>query len=298
MDKLRAMATFVAIVDRGSLTAAADAVGTSLPSVVRTLAALERDLGVRLLNRTTRRLHPTDEGAQYVERCRTVLAAIREAEASLAARRVEPQGALGVTASVLFGRRHVAPVVSAFAALHPDVRVDLLLVDRVVSLVEEGIDVGVRIGHLPDSTLVAIPVGHVRRVVCASPGYLRAHGTPRAPSDVARHSCVHFTGVAADREWRFREGRRSVKVRIAGRITCNEAEAAIAACAEGLGLGSFLSYQVAPRIAAKELRYVLRGFEPEPMPVSVVYPHSRLQSATLRAFVDASVAALRGARFD
>jgi DNA-binding transcriptional LysR family regulator len=298
MDKLRAMATFVAIVDRGSLTAAADAVGTSLPSVVRTLAALERELGVRLLNRTTRRLHPTDEGAQYVERCRAVLAAIREAEASLAARRVEPQGALGVTASVLFGRRHVAPVVSAFAALHPDVRVDLLLVDRVVSLVEEGIDVGVRIGHLPDSTLVAIPVGYVRRVVCASPGYLRAHGTPRAPSDVARHSCVHFTGVAADREWRFREGRRSVKVRIAGRITCNEAEAAIAACAEGLGLGSFLSYQVAPRIAAKELRYVLRGFEPEPMPVSVVYPHSRLQSATLRAFVDASVAALRGARFD
>lgn len=298
MDKLRAMATFVAIVDRGSLTAAADAVGTSLPSVVRTLAALERDLGVRLLSRTTRRLHPTDEGLQYVDRWRAVLAAIREAEASLAARRVEPQGALGVTASVLFGRRHVVPIVSAFAALYPEVRIDLLLVDRVVRLVEEGIDVGVRIGHLPDSTLVAIPVGRVRRVVCASPGYLRAHGTPQLPSDVARHSCVHFTGVAADREWRFREGRRSVAIRIASRMTCNQAEGAIDACVEGLGLGSFLSYQVAPRIAAKELRYVLRAFEPEPIPVSIVYPHARLQSATLRVFVDACVAALRRARFD
>jgi DNA-binding transcriptional LysR family regulator len=298
MDKLRAMATFVAIVDRGSLTAAADALGTSLPSVVRTLAALEDELGVRLLNRTTRRLNPTDEGAQYVERCRAVLAAVREAEASLAARRVEPQGALGVTASVLFGRRHVAQIVSAFAARHADVRVDLLLVDRVVRLVEEGVDVGVRIGHLPDSTLVAIPVGHVRRVVCASPGYLRTRGMPRTPSDVARHSCVHFTGVAADREWRFREGRRSLQVRIASRIACNDAEAAIAACTEGLGLGCFLSYQVAPQIAAKELRYVLQAFEPEPIPVSVVYPHSRLQSATLRAFVDACVGGLRGARFD
>jgi DNA-binding transcriptional LysR family regulator len=298
MDKLRAMATFVAIVDRGSLTAAADAVGTSLPSVVRALAALERDLGVRLLNRTTRRLHLTDEGGQYVERCRAVLAAIREAETSLAARRVEPQGTLCVTASVLFGRRHVAPIVGAFAARFPDVRVELLLVDRVVSLVEEGIDVGVRIGHLPDSTLVAVPVGHVRRVVCASPGYLRLQGTPRVPSDVARHSCVHFTGVATDREWRFREGRRGVAVRIAGRFTCNQAEAAIDACVVGLGLGCFFSYQVAPRIAAKELRYVLQAFEPEPIPVSVVYPHSRLQSATLRAFVDACVTTLRRARFD
>lgn len=298
MDKLRAMSAFVAIVDRGSLTAAADALGTSLPSVVRTLAALERDLGVRLLNRTTRRLHPTDEGAQYLEHCRVVLTAIREADASLAARRVEPQGALAVTSSVLFGRRHVAPIVNAFAARYPDVRIDLLLVDRVMSLVEEGIDVGIRIGHLPDSTLVAIPVGHVRRVVCASPKYLRAHGTPRIPADVAQHSCVRFTGVAADREWRFREGRRSLAVRIASRITCNQAEAAIDACVDGLGLGSFLSYQVGPRVAARELRYVLRGFEPEPIPVSVVYPHSRLQSATIRAFVDACVKALRQARFD
>ena len=298
MDKLRAMTAFVTIVDRGSLTAAADALGSSLPSVVRTLAALERDLGVRLLNRTTRRLHLTDEGAQYLEQCRAVLAAIRDAESSLAARQVEPQGRLAVTASMLFGRRYVAPIVNAFAARYPDVSIDLLLLDRIVNVVEEGQDVGIRIGHLDDSSLVALPVGQVRRVVCASPAYLRAHGTPRAPADIARHRCVHFTASAATNAWRFREGRRTVAVPIASRIVCNQAEAAIDACVAGLGPGSFLSYQVAPRVAAKELRYVLAEFEPEPVPINVVFPHSRLQSAKVRAFVDACVTALRQARFD
>ena len=298
MDKLRAMTAFVMIVDKGSLTAAADALDTSLPSVVRTLAALEADLGVRLLSRTTRRLHLTDEGAQYVDRCRDVLAAIREAEAALAARRAEPQGRLAVTAPVLFGRRHVVPVVNAFAARFPDVSVDLLLVDRVVNLVEEGQDVGVRIGHLSDSSLIAIPVGRLRRVVCASPRYLRAHGVPRDPADIARHRCVHFTAVAASAQWRFRRGRRDIAVPIASRIVCNQAEAAVDACVAGLGLGSFLSYQVAPRVTANELRYVLEDFEQEPLPVSIVHPHARLPSATVRAFVDACVGALRPARFD
>jgi len=298
LDKLRAMTAFVTIVDRGSLTAAAEALGTSLPSVVRTLAALEASLGVRLLNRTTRRLHLTDEGAQYLDQCRAVLAAIRESEAALAARQVEPQGRLAVTASVLFGRRYVAPIVNAFASRYPGVSVDLLLLDRVVNVVEEGLDVGVRIGHLGDSSLVALPVARVRRVVCASPGYLRAHGTPRTLADVAQHRCVHFTAVAANSEWRFRERRRTVAVPIVSRIVCNQADAAIDACVAGLGLGSFLSYQVAPRVVSKELRYVLEEFEPDPLPINVIYPHSRLQSAKVRAFVDACVAALRDARFD
>ena len=135
-------------------------------------------------------------------------------------------------------------------------------------------------------------------MVCASPAYLRAHGTPRAPADIARHRCVHFTAIAATNAWRFREGRRTVAVPIASRIVCNQAEAAIDACVAGLGPGSFLSYQVAPRVAAKELRYVLAEFEPEPLPINVVFPHSRLQSAKVRAFVDACVTGLRQARFD
>jgi DNA-binding transcriptional LysR family regulator len=298
MDKLRAMNVFVAVVDGGSLTAAADALGTSLPSIVRMLAAYERDLKVRLINRTTRRLNLTDEGREHVERCRAVLAAVRDAEAALTARQVEPQGRLRVTASVLFGRRYVAPIVNDFASRHPGVSVELLLLDRVVNVVEEGLDVGIRIGTLKDSSLVAIPVGSVRRVICASPGYLRAHGAPRVPADVAAHRCVQFTPGAAGGEWRFRDGRRSVGVAIAPRIVCNQADAAIDACAAGLGLGNFLSYQVAPRIASKELRYVLDAFEPEPVPIHVIYPHSRLQSATLRAFVEACATALRRARFD
>jgi len=199
---------------------------------------------------------------------------------------------------VLFGRRHVAPIVNEFASRHPGVSVDLLLLDRVVNVIEEGLDVGVRIGHLADSTLVALPVGSVRRVVCASPDYVRRHGAPRGPADIPAHRCVHFTAVGANSEWRFRDGRRAVSVPIAGRIVCNQAEAAIDACVAGLGLGSFLSYQVAPRVAAKELRYVLEGFEPDPLPISVIYPHSRLQSATARAFVDACVTSLRQARLD
>ena len=175
MDKLHAMATFVQIVERGSLTRAAEAMGASLPAVVRTLAALEAQLRVRLINRTTRRLHLTDEGALYLERSRAILAAVRDADASLAVRRAVPEGRLAVTAPVLFGRRYVAPIVNAFLAKYPGTNVDLLLLDRTVNVVEEGIDVGIRIGTLADSTLVAQRVGELRRVVCASPAYLRRH---------------------------------------------------------------------------------------------------------------------------
>ncbi|MBK9116805.1 MAG: LysR family transcriptional regulator, partial [Betaproteobacteria bacterium] len=165
MDKLRAMAAFVRIVDAGSLTAAADTLDVSQPSMVRTLAALEEAVGVRLINRTTRRMALTDEGREYYERCKLVLAAVDEAEASLTARRTEPRGRMRITSSVTFGRALLAPLVIDFMAAHPQLRVELMLLDRVIDLVEEGIDVGVRLAHLPDSSLVAVPVGETRRVV-------------------------------------------------------------------------------------------------------------------------------------
>ena len=298
MDKLRAMTGFVRIVEKGSLTAAAADLGTSLPSMVRTLAALEREVGVTLLNRTTRRLHLTDEGRQYLEHCRAILGQVREADATLTSRRVKPQGRLAVTASVMFGRRHVAPIVGDFVRAHPDVTGELLFVNRVVSLVEEGVDVAVRIGHLADSSLVAIPVGVVRRVVCASPAYLRKHGTPRRPGDVRQHRCIRFTGLAARSEWEFRVDSRSVTVPIASALSCNQADAAIDACAGGLGLGSFFGYMVAPLRRSGKLRYLLEEFETEPMPVHVAYSHSRLLSATVRAFVDFCVEKLRKTAFD
>src|SRR5882724_11489515 len=179
MDKLGAMKTFVRIVETGSLTAAAGALDTSLPTVVRTLAALEHQLGVSLLKRTTRRIHLTDEGSQYLERCRDILAATQEAEDILIARRTEPVGKLSVTASVLFGRRYLGPILNDFLLRNPKVSADVLFVDRVVNLIEEGMDVAIRIAHLRDSPLVAIPVGQVRRVVCAIEKYLRRHGVPK-----------------------------------------------------------------------------------------------------------------------
>jgi DNA-binding transcriptional LysR family regulator len=280
MDKLRAMGAFVRIVERGSLTAAADALGSSLPSVVRTLAALEAELDVRLLNRTTRRMALTDEGREYYERCKRVLAEVDEAEAALSARRAAPKGRLRVTAPVMFGRLHVAPVATEFITKHTALQLDLLLLDRVVDLLEEGIDVAVRIGRLPDSSLVAVAVGETRRVACASPGYLKRAGVPKSPADLARHRCVNFTGLAPARELNFA-------------LTTNQVDAALDACIQGVGVGHFLCYQVQSVLDAGKLKRVLAEFEPAPLPIHVIYPHARLLSSNVRAFVDWTVPRLR-----
>jgi len=292
------MATFVRIVDKGSLTAAANALDTSLPTVVRTLAALERQLGVSLLNRTTRRIHLTDAGARYLERCRVILSEVQDAEAKLSFSQAEPQGRLAVTASVLFGRRYVAPIVSEFIRRHRDVNVEMLFVDRLASVVEEGLDVAVRIGHLRDSSLVAIRIGEVRRVVCASLQYLRRRGIPRTPQEVRAHVCVRHMGTSPRNEWNFRIGRRAVAIPITCALVSNEIDSTLNACVNGLGLGSFLSYQTAPYRRSNKIRYVLEEFETEPMPVQVVYPHTRRLSTTVRAFVDECVKKLRQVRLD
>lgn len=297
MDRLGAMTTFVRIVEAGSLTAAADALDTSLPTVVRTLASLERHLGISLLKRTTRRIHLTDEGAQYLERCRVILSAVQEAE-TLVSSRSEPVGRLTVTASALFGRRHVAPIVGAFVQRHPKVNAELLFVDRVVNLIEEGIDAGVRIAHLKDSSMVATMVGHTRRVICASKAYLRRHGVPQNPKDLAGHVCIRHVGLSPRNEWHFRVGARTVAVPITSVITCNDIDSAINACIDGLGLGMFLSYMVAANRNDGELTYVLEEFEPEPTPIQVVYPQAKLLSNKVRLFVDECVGKLRASRFD
>lgn len=296
MDQLGGMRIAVAIADRGSLTAAAAALDLSLPSVVRALAALERHIGVRLFNRTTRRVSATDEGRLFVERCRVALAAVEEAEAVVSARREKPSGRITVTASELFGRRFVAPVARAFLREHPGVTIELVLVDRVVNLVEEGIDVAVRIGALADSSLVALPVGEVRRVVCASPACLKAHGVPRHPSELRDYPCVSFRSLTPGNIWSFREGSRRLSVPVNAILTCNQVAAALDSCVDGLGAGVFLSYQVANLKHSKALRYILEPFESEPRPISIVYPHARLRSAAVRLFAEACRRAVAGAR--
>ena len=292
MDKLRAMGVFVRIVEAGSLTAAADALGMSVPAVVRSLAALERSVGVRLMHRTTRRSSLSDEGREYHEHCKRVLAEVEAAEAALSARRAEPKGRLRLTAPVMYGRLHVAPVVAEFIAKYPGMEVELLLLDRVVDLVEEGIDAAVRIGQLPESTLVAVRVGETRRVVCAAPSYLKRAGTPRAPGEVANHRCVVFTGLAANSEWSF-GGKPPARVPVRPVLRTNQIDVAIEACQRGLGLGQFLSYQIEALVSATKLRRVLGEYEPPPVPIQIVFPHARLLSPNVRAFVDVAVARLR-----
>lgn len=280
------MRAFVEIVDQGSLTAAARALDRAPPTIVRTLATLEEGLGARLLTRTTRRMSLTEEGRAYLDRCRRILADVEEAEQAVQAGDSEPRGEIRVTAPVLFGQRHVAPAITAFLQRFAKVRIELLLLDRVVHLVEEGLDLGVRIGHLEDSSMIAVSVGRMRRVVVASPAFLARTGNPTHPDELAPHPCVMFRGIAGGGSFSFEDGGRRRTVRVTSPFACNQATAAVEACEAGLGFGQFLSYQVEPQIRAGTLQIVLNEFELPALPVSLVYPDARLMSSRLRAFVD------------
>lgn len=293
MDKLKAMQTFVHIADEGSLTAAARSRDSSLPAVVRTLAALEAHLGVRLFHRTTRRISLTEEGKHYLENCRQVLAAVDDAEAALSADAAEPAGQLTLTAPVLFGQMYVAPAVMRFVQRFERLRCSLVLLDRVVNLLEEGMDAGIRIGPLEDSSLVAQPLGSLRRVVVASPAYLRRHGVPQHPKDLLKANCVRFLGSSGP-WWTFHEHGRAFTVPVTGNLDFNHNTPVLDACLAGMGFGMFISYQVAPYLAQEKLQLVLEAFEPPPRPVSVVYPHARMLPARTRAFIDFIKLELRG----
>jgi DNA-binding transcriptional LysR family regulator len=285
VDKLKAMRTFVAIADAGSLTAAARVLDGSLPAVVRTLAALEADLGVRLFHRTTRRIAITEAGRRYLERCREAQAVIDEAEAELRAEQSEPQGRLSVTAPVLFGQRHVAAGITAYAKRYPRVRVDVQLLDRVVNLVEEGIDVGIRIGHLEDSSLIAQQVGSMRRLIVAAPTYLTERGCPAHPKELLLHNCLRFWRAGAA-TWSFEVQGKRLEIPVRGSFSVNQAAAAADACVAGLGIGAFFAYQVASQLASGALRIVLAEFETPPYPIHIVYPEARLIPARTRVFIE------------
>ena len=292
MDKLKAMQTVVSIADEGSLTAAAAALDSSPPAVVRTLAALEAYLGIRLFNRTTRRISLTAEGRHYIENCRQLLAAVKDAESALTADAVEPSGQLTITAPVLFGQMYVAPAVTRFVQKYGKVRVNLMLLDRVVNLLEENIDVGIRIGALEDSSLVAQPVGSVRRMVVASPAYLGRHAAPKHPRDLLKANCVRFSGGTGP-WWSFYEGGKPFNVPVTGNLEFNHVAPATDACLAGLGFGMFISYQVAHHIEQNHLQVVLESFEPPPRPINVVYPHARLLPARTKVFIEAIKQALQ-----
>lgn len=285
MDRFKAMQTFVRIADAGSLTAAARELGSSLPAVVRSLAAYEAQLGVRLFHRTTRRITLTDEGRQHLERSRQLLAGVDEAEAALRAGATEPTGHLHITAPVLFGQMYVAPVVTRFVQRHPGVRCTMLLLDRVVNLLEEGLDLGVRVGRLNDSSLVAQNLGQVRRVVVAAPAWLRRNTAPKHPRELVNHNCLRTIGGSRVTWGDFQENGRVFQVPVSGNLEFNHVWPTVQACVEGAGLGMFFSYQVEPLLREKKLRVLLEEFELPPRPISIVYPHARLLPARTRAFI-------------
>jgi DNA-binding transcriptional LysR family regulator len=284
MDRLKALQTFVRIADEGTLTKAADALDLSLPAVVRSLAALEAHLRVRLFNRTTRRVALTDEGRRYLDYARQVLATLDEAERAISSDLSAPAGTLRVTAPVLFGQLHVAPAVTRFLQKHRKLQVELELADRVVPLLDEGFDVGIRIGALADSSLVARSIGAVRRVVVASPAFLRRHGVPKRPQDLQSLECVRLTSGST--QWAFHDGDKVTRVPVHGALRCNHVQAVIDACVAGLGCGVFMSYQVASLVEQGQLKVVLDAFEPPPRPVNLVVPQARLLPARTRVFID------------
>ncbi|ACL63936.1 transcriptional regulator, LysR family [Anaeromyxobacter dehalogenans 2CP-1] len=286
MDRLHQLQVFVAVAEAGGFARAGARLRLSPPAVTRAIAALEGRVGARLFNRTTRTVRPTEAGLRFLEPARRVLADLETAEREAAGEGAAPAGHLTLTASVTFGRWALAPVVRAFLGLHPGVTASLVLVDRVVNLVEEGVDVAVRIGQLPDSDLVARKVGEIRRVLVASPAYLRAHGAPSSPARLRAHAVIAFTGLHAGREWRFVDGGRQVAVPVAPRLVVNDALAALDAAEAGDGITLALSYMVAERIAAGRLVPVLGRFAPPPVPVQLVHPHARLVAPKVRAFVD------------
>jgi DNA-binding transcriptional LysR family regulator len=286
MDRLEAMSLFVAAVEAGSLSAASRRFSIPLATVSRKISDLERHLNTRLLNRSTRRLTPTDAGQAYLSACRRILDEVGEAERTAAGEYSAPTGELAITAPVVFGRLHVLPVVTGFLAAYPDVDIRLTLADRITQLVEDHFDLAIRIGQLPDSSLVAIGVGAIRRVVCASPAYLAEHGTPTTPEDLGTHSCITFERLASATTWSFTRGKAEIPIQVRSRLQVNTAEAAIDAAIAGVGLTRVLSYQIEAAQRSGTLRVLLQEFEPKPWPVSLVHAGHGLLPVKLRAFLD------------
>ncbi|WP_295517525.1 LysR family transcriptional regulator [uncultured Pseudomonas sp.] len=290
MDRWQAMRVFVKVAETESFARTARELHLSAPAVTRLVAALEELVGARLLVRTTRSVRPTEAGARYLQDCRRILADIGEAELAAAGHYAKPVGTLTITAPLLFGQLHVLPLLLDYLERYPQMRARTFFVDRPVNIVEEGMDVALRIGHLPDSGFTAIQVGRVRRVVCAAPAYLQAQGVPATPAALREHRILACQSAWASLEWRFAGGQR---VMVDPQLLCNTNEAAITAARSGQGLTRALHYQVAPALTEGELQIVLAEHEEAPLPIHLIYPEGRQAPAKVRAFIDLAVAALR-----
>ncbi len=290
MDRLESMRVFAAVAELRGFAPAARRLGISPSAATRFVADLEEQLGTRLLQRTTRSVAVTDVGARYLERVKRILGDVQEADAAAQAERTVPFGHLSVAAPNVFGRMHVASLMCDFLSTYPSLTGELTLSDGVANLVDDGLDVAIRIGHLDDSSQVARRVGETRRVVVASPAYLKRTKTPKVPKDLNAHKVIHFTAIGPANEWRFVDGSTDLRVPVVAKYVTNSADAAIGHAERNGGLAMVLGYQVADAVREGRLRIVLPEFEPPVLPIHIVYPTSRLLSAKVRAFVDLALA--------
>jgi DNA-binding transcriptional LysR family regulator len=295
MDRFESMSILVTAVDAGSLSAASRRLGTPLATVSRKVSELEAHLNTRLLTRSGRRLALTEAGRDYVAACRRILEEVDEAERTATGEFRTPMGELIITAPIVFGRLHIMPIVIDFLKTYPEIDIRLVLTDRIVSLLEEHVDVAVRIGDLPDSSLIATRVGSVRPIVCASPDYFAVRGIPKHPVDLGVHDCISFDGLASRDSWTFTIHKADVSVAIRSRLVVSTAETAIDAAIAGLGITRVLSYQVADAIRAGTLVAALREFEPPPWPVSLVFSERRLVPQKLRVLLEFAAPRLKAA---
>jgi DNA-binding transcriptional LysR family regulator len=286
MDRFEAMSTLLSAVEAGSLSAASRMLGMPLATVSRKVSELEAHLRTRLVNRTSRRLTLTDAGRSYIVACKRILDDIAEAERAAAGEYIAPRGDLTITAPIVFGRLHVLPVAIEFLGAYPDVDIRVALADRVVNLQEDDVDLAIRIGELPDSSLIATRVGSIRRVICGSPAYFARRGTSKSPGELGAHDCISFEGLTSPDGWKFTVGKSTVSVAVRSRLVVNTAEAAVDAATAAVGVTRVLSYQVASALRAGTLALVLQRFEPPPWPVSLVHAGGGLLPLKLRAFLD------------
>jgi len=286
MDRFDAMQVFVRVVEAGSLSAAARAIPMSLTSVSRHVSALEQQFGTRLLRRTTRYTALTDDGRLFYERAKAILADLDEVSAVISESRGEPAGRLRIAAPSLLGRTLIAPLLPRFLAAHPGVSVETILIDRSVNLAEEDVHVAIRVGRVPDSTLIARKLGEVRMVTCAAPSYIERCGAPNSPSELRAHDCLVFSDRPGPVDWRFSHAGVRHSARVTGRLWANSLDVLVVAAREGVGIVRAPSWQVAGLCKRGELTRILMEYEPSAVPVSALYERARRTSLTVRAFLD------------
>jgi DNA-binding transcriptional LysR family regulator len=297
MDKLEAMRVFVEVTQANSFVAASRKLGISAPAVTRSIAQFEKTLGVRLFNRTTRHVRLTDSGIRFYQDAKRILDDVDQSVAAVSGSYTEPKGLLTITAPVLFGQLHVTSVITEYLQQHPSVSVRAVFYDRISNLLDEGLDIAIRIGQLKDSSIYAIPVGSVHRVLCASPRYLAKHGSPKHPNELVNHEIIQASTVEPSTTWQFESATGKTSTKVNPRLQCSQNGAAIEAAKQGLGITRLMSYQVGEELKNGSLTCVLANYQPPPLPVSIVHIEGRQAHAKIRSFIDLAVARLRANPF-